>query len=440
MPFVLGALAFSAGLMRAQNADIVFPDSVTTDVGATSGIQSIVPCRIVDTRPGRNFPAPYGAPAFGTGEMRTYVVAGALVAGDPCANAIPPGAAGILANITAVSAVGAGDIRVGPGTALPTSSLLNFVAGETIANASIVPVATDQISVKMGAAGTHLLIDIFGYLLPGAIGPTGPTGASGTNGTNGATGPTGANGATGTTGANGTNGTNGATGATGANGTNGTNGATGATGATGANGTNGTNGATGATGATGASGTNGTNGATGATGATGASGTNGTNGTNGATGATGSTGPTGATGGVLAAADFFALQPADNVAIIPGDRVKFPQDGPIIGTGITRVNNSKYGLGPIGTYLVQFQVSVDEPGQLLVALDSGLGFVEQVNTVVGRAAGSSQIVGMSLVTTTVVDTKLSIQNPLANPVALTPSSSAGGTLPVSAHLCIMRIQ
>jgi hypothetical protein len=189
MPFVLGALGFSAGLVAAQNARITFPDSVTTDIGATSGVQSIVPCRIVDTRPGRNFPAPYGAPAFGTGEMRTYVVAGALVANDPCANAIPPGAAGILANITAVSAVGAGDIRVGPGTAVPTSSLLNFVAGETIANATTIPVSGDQISVKMGGGGTHLLIDISGYLLPGAIGPTGPTGATGSTGATGATGP-----------------------------------------------------------------------------------------------------------------------------------------------------------------------------------------------------------------------------------------------------------
>jgi hypothetical protein len=339
MPFVLAALAFSAGLVGAQKAKIASLDSVTTDIGATSGVQSIVPCRIVDTRPGRNFPAPYGAPAFGTGEMRTYVVAGALVANDPCANAIPPGAVGILANITAVSAVGAGDIRVGPGTAMPTSSIQNFVAGETIANASIVPVAGDQITLKMGGAGTDILIDILGYLLPGAIGPTGPTGATGS------------------------------------------------------------------------------------------------------TGATGPTGATGATGAVFTAADFFALMPGDNAATVAaGAAVDFPRDGPVTGAGITRLNQSQFNLAGVGTYQIQFQVSVDEPGQLVVGLDFGFGIVEQAYTVAGRAANSSQIVGLCLVTTTFPNTILTIRNPAGEPIALTITPLAGGTNAVSAHLVITRIQ
>jgi hypothetical protein len=155
----------------------------------------------------------------------------------------------------------------------------------------------------------------------------------------------------------------------------------------------------------------------------------------------GSQGQQGATGGVLAAADFFALMPGDNAATVgAGTPVQFPQNGPVVGSGITRVNASEFNLAAVGTYQILFQVSVTEPGQLVVALDSGSGFQEQAYTVVGRATGTSQIVGMCLVTTTVANTLISIQNPLGNSPALTITPSAGGTHSVSAHLVITRIQ
>jgi hypothetical protein len=132
--------------------------------------------------------------------------------------------------------------------------------------------------------------------------------------------------------------------------------------------------------------------------------------------------------------------PEDNsAAVAQGTDVSFPQDGPNSGATIVRTGGSTFNLTAIGTYQVLFQVSVDEAGQLVLTLNSGAGAVEQPYTVVGRATGTSQIVGMALVTTTVVNTILTVRNPAGEPTALTITPSAGGTEPVSAHLVIMQI-
>ena len=61
-------------------------------------------------------------------------------------------------------------------------------------------------------------------------------------------------------------------------------------------------------------------------------------------------------------------------------------------------------------------------------------------TVVGRATGSSQIVGMAIVETTVINSVLTVRNSAANAAALTITPLAGGTQSVSAHLVITQIQ
>ena len=137
-------------------------------------------------------------------------------------------------------------------------------------------------------------------------------------------------------------------------------------------------------------------------------------------------------------ADFFALMPPDNAATVAvGGAVDFPQDGPASGNGvISRTSASTFNLAAIGTYQVMFQVSVSEAGQLVLDLDSGAGTVELPYTVVGRATGTSQIAGMSLITTSVVNSTLSLHNPAGNSTALTITPLSGGTHPVSAHLVI----
>lgn len=157
----------------------------------------------------------------------------------------------------------------------------------------------------------------------------------------------------------------------------------------------------------------------------------------GVTGETGPTGPQGATGGILNYADFYALMPPDNAATVaPGTDVSFPQDGPNSGSDISRIGPDSFNLAQIGTYQIFFEVSVDEAGQLILTLNGA----DLAYTVVGRASGTSQIVGMSIVTTTVINSILTVRNPAGNSTALTITPLAGGTRPVSAHLVIMQIE
>ena len=135
--------------------------------------------------------------------------------------------------------------------------------------------------------------------------------------------------------------------------------------------------------------------------------------------------------------------PPDNAATVgAGVDVEFPQDGPI-GTGlIARVpfTFNQFKLTDIGFYQVLFQVSVKEAGQLVLTIDEGSGAAELAYTVVGRATGTSQIVGMAIVETTNSPAILTVRNPAGESTALTLTPLAGGTAPVSAHLIIMRIK
>lgn len=111
--------------------------------------------------------------------------------------------------------------------------------------------------------------------------------------------------------------------------------------------------------------------------------------------------------------------PGDNAATVAvGASVEFPNDGPTSGTIVRSggVSPSAFVLPAIGTYEITWQVSVTEAGQLILTLDSEGGAIEQVDSVVGRATGTSQIVGNTFITTT-----------------------AGGTHPVSATLTIKQI-
>lgn len=61
-------------------------------------------------------------------------------------------------------------------------------------------------------------------------------------------------------------------------------------------------------------------------------------------------------------------------------------------------------------------------------------------TVSGRATGASQIVGMAIVTTTTINSILTLRNPAGNAAALTITPLAGGTRPVSADLVMVQLQ
>ena len=60
-------------------------------------------------------------------------------------------------------------------------------------------------------------------------------------------------------------------------------------------------------------------------------------------------------------------------------------------------------------------------------------------TVIGRATGTSQIIEMAIVSTTTINSTLSVRNPAGNAAELTITPLAGGTRPVSVHLVITQI-
>jgi hypothetical protein len=79
-------------------------------------------------------------------------------------------------------------------------------------------------------------------------------------------------------------------------------------------------------------------------------------------------------------------------------------------------------------------VSITEAGQLVITNNA----VEIPQTVVGRATGTSQIVGFYLLQTTTINNVVTINNPATNSTALTITPLAGGANAVSAHLMITR--
>ena len=128
--------------------------------------------------------------------------------------------------------------------------------------------------------------------------------------------------------------------------------------------------------------------------------------------------------------------PADNATPVGvGEDVAFPQNGPTSNSTITRLTDNSFSLSEVGTYLVMFQVSVTEPGQLVLTLNDE----EIPYSVVGRATGTSQIVETILITTTIATSTLTVRNPAANDTALTITPNAGGNESVSAHLVIVQL-
>ncbi len=238
------------------------------------------------------------------------------------------------------------------------------------------------------------------------VGPTGPTGPMGPMGPQGVQGYQGPQGPIGPTGPQGIPGPDGAIGPTGPQGVPGAAGATGAIGPTGPQGPQGVAGATGAVGPTGPQG---------------------------ATGATGAVGPTGPAGGISEYASFYALAPNDNpTAIAQNTAVEFPNTTAST-TGITRLTNSTFNLADTGTYLIMFKVNTNTAGQLGIAVNGAV----QPSATFGNAADDGIIEGKTIITTTAANTVLSIVNPIATAVTVTPS--AGGTEATVSDLTIIKL-
>ncbi|WP_405437094.1 hypothetical protein OG373_08255 [Streptomyces avidinii] len=137
-----------------QSVDLIADVTGYFSRSASSGYTPVDPTRFVDTREG------LGTAKRKLGGQSTF---GTQISG---LRGVPQGISAVALNVTVTNPQSAGHLTVYPsGGAVPTTSNLNFNAGQTIANSVIVPVSADgRISVFNGAwSAADVVVDVVGY-------------------------------------------------------------------------------------------------------------------------------------------------------------------------------------------------------------------------------------------------------------------------------------
>jgi LPXTG-site transpeptidase (sortase) family protein len=139
-----------AGLLAATLA-IAAGAAPSSAAVTTTAFHSVVPTRLLDTRPG---------PALVAGQAMTVPVAGH--------GGIPSGAVAVVVNLTATEAAGPGFVTAYPSGALrPDTSALNVErAGDTLANVATVRLGADGDLALYASTGLDVVVDAFGYYTP----------------------------------------------------------------------------------------------------------------------------------------------------------------------------------------------------------------------------------------------------------------------------------
>jgi uncharacterized repeat protein (TIGR01451 family) len=158
-PSAIGSLDNTATVTPpAGLVDPNLTDNSATDTDALVGHDyfTLAPCRVVDTHGG----APLGGPVLQAQQTRTFAVVGHC--------GIPAAAKALSANVTVTQPGATGHVRLFPaGQAVPTTSTLNYAAGQTRANNAILvlsPGGETAVYVAQPAGTTvHLIVDVNGY-------------------------------------------------------------------------------------------------------------------------------------------------------------------------------------------------------------------------------------------------------------------------------------
>jgi hypothetical protein len=131
-------------------------DVAATNVDGESGLYTLTPCRLFDSREAAQ------GPALGSGESRVLQVHGSC--------GVPANARAIAFNVTVVEGTGLGHLLVFPSDQSPPAvSSINFAAGQVRANNGVVQLATDgsgTVSFRPFVAGggsVHVILDVAGY-------------------------------------------------------------------------------------------------------------------------------------------------------------------------------------------------------------------------------------------------------------------------------------
>jgi hypothetical protein len=145
----------NAGVPRTDDATIAGKTFTVTQTGPSADFFTLPPCRLLDTRQ----PGPSGGVIwFGT--TRTV-----LVTGGTCL--VPTSATAVALNVTVTTPTAAGNCRLYPGGAVPQVSNINFSAGQTRGNNTIIPISpggTISVYCSPGtSASVHVILDVDGY-------------------------------------------------------------------------------------------------------------------------------------------------------------------------------------------------------------------------------------------------------------------------------------
>jgi hypothetical protein len=151
----------SLGTWSAVSNDTITLASVDTTY------TEVAPVRVLDSR----FNNPVGATIFSHGVPQSFQVAGRTIGSVT----IPADAVAITGNLTVVGATAKGFVSLGPDVpVVPTSSTINFPAGDTRANGVFVPLdGSGKLEATYRASAgkkTHLLLDVTGYFRVGTAG------------------------------------------------------------------------------------------------------------------------------------------------------------------------------------------------------------------------------------------------------------------------------
>jgi hypothetical protein len=129
---------------------------------STSSFHSMNPARVLDTRAGQ---ATIDGLQQGDGLRAPGSVTQLQITGRA---SVPADATAAVLNVTVTEAQGAGFVTVYPcGTAIPTASNINYVAGSTVANLVVAKIGAGGAVCLYSNQGTHLVVDVNGYF-PGA--------------------------------------------------------------------------------------------------------------------------------------------------------------------------------------------------------------------------------------------------------------------------------
>ncbi|GIF65352.1 hypothetical protein Ais01nite_33870 [Asanoa ishikariensis] len=142
----------------------VLADLVGYYANTPNGLTAATPARVLDTRSAVGVPGT--SPVGPQGRVVVDV-----------SSRVPAGTTAVVLNLTVTKPTQSGHITLFPnGSAVPTASNLNFVAGQTVNNMAIAPVVGGKIALAHGGSGTvHVIADLAGWFAPGAGGTFLPT-------------------------------------------------------------------------------------------------------------------------------------------------------------------------------------------------------------------------------------------------------------------------